>query len=295
MTMSQNDVQHYAVFTRSARKVVLSGTETEQEAQEAETQEIIIPRPPTFKDVHQQRVHLKQRLAIGFRLLAKYGWDEGVAGHATVRDPEYPDLFWVNRLGQHFGTIKASDLVLLDHEGNIVRGNRLVNKAAFMIHGAVHQARPDAVCAVHTHSIYGKTFSSLGRPLLPITQDACAFYDDHSVYDQFGGVVFDADESHRLVTCLGPRHKAIILQNHGLLTIGDTIEAAFWWFVAMERSCHSQLLAEAASVNGVHDLKVIPDEIARATAKDVGTSRAGFAQAMPMFDIVARENPECLL
>jgi ribulose-5-phosphate 4-epimerase/fuculose-1-phosphate aldolase len=115
------------------------------------------------------------------------------------------------------------------------------------------------------------------------------------VYDQFGGVVFDADESHRLVTCLGPRHKAIILQNHGLLTIGDTIEAAFWWFVAMERSCHSQLLAEAASVNGVHDLKVIPDEIARATAKDVGTSRAGFAQAIPMFDIVARENPECLL
>ncbi|ORZ09143.1 class II aldolase/adducin N-terminal [Absidia repens] len=291
----ENELKRYAIFNRSSRKVVLSGTETAEEAKEAEKQEITVPLPPTFKDIHEQRVHMKQRLAAGFRLLAKFGWDEGVAGHATCRDPEYPDLFWVNAFGQHFGTIKASDLILVDHEGNIVRGNRLVNKAAFVIHGAVHDARPDVVCAVHTHSMYGKTFSTLGRPLLPISQDACAFYDDHSVYDKFGGVVFDAEEGERLVSSLGPKNKAIILQNHGLLTTGETIDAAFWWFVSMERCCQSQLLAEAAAINGYHDLRVIPDEIARGTWKNVGTARSGYAQFQPMLEIIIKEQPDCLL
>ncbi|KAI8341032.1 class II aldolase/adducin N-terminal [Chlamydoabsidia padenii] len=293
--MENEQIKHYAVFSRSSRKIVLSGTETEQQAREAEAQQILIPRPPSFKDFHEQRVHQKQRLAAGFRLMAKFGWDEGVAGHLTVRDPEFPDLFWVNAMGQHFGTIKASDLILLDHEGNIVRGNRLVNKAAFMIHEAIHRARPDAVCAVHTHSMYGKTFSALGRPLLPITQDACAFYNDHSVYDQFGGIVFDPEEGQRLVDTLGPKNKAMILQNHGLLTVGDTIEAAVWWFVSMDRCCHSQLLAEAASVNGYHDLKVIPDDIASGTCNNLGSNKAGYVQAQPMFDLIIKENPDCLL
>lgn len=129
---------------------MLTGSETEEEARQAEKQPIILPSMPTFKDVHSQRVHMKQKLAAGFRLLAKFGWDEGVAGHMTFRDPEYPDLFWVNAFGQHFSQIKASDLILVDHEGAIVRGNRPVNKAAFVIHAAIHQARPDVICAVHT-------------------------------------------------------------------------------------------------------------------------------------------------
>lgn len=147
----------------------------------------------------------------------------------------------------------------------------------------------------YSHSMYGKTFSALGRPLLPITQDSCAFFEDHSVYDQFGGVVFDEEESERLVSALGPKNKAIILQNHGIMTLGDTIDAAFWWFVSMERCCQSQLLAESASINGYHDLKVIPDDIARATWKDLGPSRTGYAQIQPMFDMIIRENPDCLL
>ncbi|KAI8078728.1 class II aldolase/adducin N-terminal [Halteromyces radiatus] len=289
-----DELKKAAIFERSTRKVILTGSETAEQAKEAEEQQVMIPRPPTFKDVHQQRIHFKQRLAAGFRLLAKFGWDEGVAGHATVRDPEYPDLFWVNAFGQHFGTIKASDLVLVDHDGNIVRGNRFVNKAAFVIHGTIHAARQDVQCAVHTHSMYGKTFSSLGRPLLPISQDACAFFEDHSIYDQFGGVVFDAEEGKRLVAALGPKNKAIILQNHGLLTTGESIDAAFWWFVSMERCCQSQLLAEAAAVNGYHDLKVIPDDIARGTYQKVGTPLSGYAQFQPMFDMIIKEQPDCL-
>ncbi|CAO3609469.1 unnamed protein product [Cunninghamella echinulata] len=292
--LSSNQVKHFAITQRSEKKIVLTGTETEEEARRAEQQPVYIPQPPTYNDVHTQRVHLKQRLAAGFRLLAKFGWDEGVAGHATCRDPEYPDLFWVNAFGQHFGSIKASDLILVDHGGNIVRGNRMVNKAAFVIHGTIHQARQDVVCAVHTHSMYGKTFSALGRPLLPITQDACAFYEDHSVYDQFGGVVFDAEEGERLVKYLGPKNKAIILQNHGLLTVGHTVDAAFWWFVSMERCCQSQLLAEAAATNGYHDLKVIPHEIAQGTQKNIGLPHSGYAQFQPMYEMIIKEHPDCL-
>ncbi|KAI8069256.1 class II aldolase/adducin N-terminal [Gongronella butleri] len=292
--MDNEQASRVSIFMRSKTQVVLQG-ETEEEARNAEQETVLIPRPPSFASVVEQRNHMKQRLAAGFRLLAKYGWDEGVAGHATFRDPEFPALFWVNPFGMYFGDIKASDLILVDHQGNIVRGNRFVNKAAFVIHGTVHEARPDVVCAVHTHSMYGKTFSTLGRPLLPISQDACAFYDDHSVYDQFGGVVFDEEEGKKLVKALGPKNKAIILQNHGLLTTSTSIDAAFWFFVSMERCCQSQLIAEAAAKNGVDDLRVIPDDIARGTWETVGTAKAGYGQFQPMYDMIVKENPDCLL
>ncbi|CAO3617589.1 unnamed protein product [Mucor hiemalis] len=237
---------------------------------------------------------MKQKLAAGFRLLAKFGWDEGVAGHMTFRDPEYPDLFWVNAFGQYFGHIKASDLILVDHTGAIVRGNYTVNKAAFVIHAAIHTARSDVICAVHTHSIYGRTFSTFGRKLLPISQDACAFFDAHSVYEDFGGVVYDKEEGERLVKALGPTNKALILQNHGLLTTGKTVDEAIWAFVTMERSCHSQLMAEAAHVNGYKDLKIIPDDVAKATFNNIGDARAGYAQFQPMYNMIIAEQPDCL-
>ncbi|KAG2232745.1 hypothetical protein INT48_001099, partial [Thamnidium elegans] len=283
-----------AIFLRSKRKIVLTGSETEEEARLAEKAPVILPQFPTFKDVHSQRVHMKQKLAAGFRLLAKFGWDEGVAGHMTFRDPEYPDLFWVNAFGQYFGHIKASDLILVDHTGAIVRGTYSVNKAAFVIHAAVHEARPDVTCAVHTHSIYGKTFSTLGRKLLPISQDACAFFETHSVYEDFGGVVYDKEEGERLVKALGPTNKALILQNHGLLTTGRTIDEAIWAFITMERSCHSQLMAEAAHVNGYKDLKIISDDVARATFKSIGDARAGYGQFQPMYQMIIKEHPDCL-
>jgi hypothetical protein len=95
--INDTNIQRTAIFLRSSRKIVLTGSETEEEARAAEKLPIQLPRPRTFDDVHSQRVHMKQKLAAGFRLLAKYGWDEGVAGHMTLRDPEYPDLFWYEK------------------------------------------------------------------------------------------------------------------------------------------------------------------------------------------------------
>src|SRR6187551_1443994 len=98
---------------------------------------------PTFATVEEERLHRKQRLAGALRVFGRLGFGEGVAGHITVRDPEFPDHFWVNPIAISFRHIKVSDLLLVNHEGQVVYGERPVNRAAFVIHSAIHQARPD--------------------------------------------------------------------------------------------------------------------------------------------------------
>ena len=122
----------------------------------------------------------------------------------------------------------------------MVEGDRPVNVAAFAIHSQVHAARPDVMAAAHAHSVYGKSWSSLGRTLDPITQDVCAFYEDHAVFDDYTGVVVDVEEGKRIAHALGD-NKAAILRNHGLMTVGHSVDEAAWWFITMERSCQAQL------------------------------------------------------
>ncbi|MFW6296412.1 MAG: class II aldolase/adducin family protein, partial [Halothece sp.] len=200
--------------------------------------------PPTFTEIKDERLHRKQRLAAAFRIFAHYGFDEGVAGHITVRDPEYTDHFWVNPFAVYYGHIRVSDLILVNDKGEIVEGNKPINDAAFAIHSQIHAARPDVIAAAHAHSMYGKTWSTLGRQLDPITQDACAFYEDHAVFNDYTGVVLETDEGKRIAETLDQK-KAVILRNHGLLTVGHSVDETAWWFIAMERCCQAQLMAEA--------------------------------------------------
>src|SRR5205085_7986764 len=146
--------------------------------------------------------------------------------------------------GLDFSQIRVSDLVLVNHKGEVVEGDQSVNAAAFAIHSQVHAARPEVVAAAHAHSMHGKAWSSLGRLLDPLTQDACAFYEDHGLFNDYTGIVYELEEGRRLAQALG-QHKAVILRNHGLLTVGRTVDEAAWWFITMERSCQAQLLAEA--------------------------------------------------
>lgn len=245
-----------------------------------------IPAPPQFSSAADERRHRKERLAASFRLFAKYGFDEGVAGHITARDPEQKDHFWVNPFGMHFSQIRVSDLICVDEKGQVVMGDRPVNTAAFAIHSQVHHARPDVIAAAHSHSMFGKAWATLGRLLDPITQDSCAFYDDHSIFEDYTGVVTDTSEGERIATALGPR-KAVILRNHGLLTVGDNVDEAVWWFITMDRSCHAQLLAEAAG----EPLKIGHDSALR-TRGQVGSKMAGWFQYQPLWDMITREQPD---
>lgn len=247
-----------------------------------------LPQPPVFATSAEERLHRKQRLAASFRIFSKFGFDEGVAGHITARDPEFTDTFWVNPFGVHFSQVKVSSLIRVDHKGQVVEGNHIVNAAAFAIHSRVHAARPDVIAAAHSHGLYGKSWSTLGRKLDPITQDACAFYNDHALFGDFTGVVLELDEGTRIAKALG-KNKGAILQNHGLLTVGGSVDEAVWWYVSMERCCHSQLLAES-----VGKPTVIPDAVAALTCNVIGTQQAGWFQFQTLYARILKEQPDFL-
>tara|TARA_B110000503_G_scaffold27555_2_gene44031 strand:+ start:26672 stop:27463 length:792 start_codon:yes stop_codon:yes gene_type:complete len=243
---------------------------------------------PQSENVEEIRLDRKNKLAAALRLFGKFGFDEGVAGHITVRDPERLDHFWVNPMGRSFKQMKVSDLLLVSHTGEVVEGQGLLNGAAFTIHSQIHMANPKVTAAAHSHSIYGKSFSSLGKLLDPLTQDSCAFYEDHVLFDDFRGVVLDNSEGEQIAAALGDC-KAAILQNHGLLTVGETIEAAAWWFITMERSCQAQLMANAAGTP-----KMIRHEVALQTRETVGNPLAGWFSFQPMYDVIIAEQPDLL-
>ena len=241
---------------------------------------------PQFDSLEEERIHRKQRLVAAFRLFGKFGFDEGAAGHITVRDPEHLDHFWVNPFGLSFKQIKLSDLLLVNETGEIVAGEGLLNAAAFAIHANIHAARPDVIAAAHTHSVYGKSWASLGRTLDPLTQDSCAFYEDHVLFDDFTGVVLDMAEGKRIASSLGQK-KACILQNHGLLTVGGSVDSAAWWYITMERTCQAQLLAEAAGTP-----KLIRPEIAKLTFDTIGTEQSGWFSFQPLYDVIVAEQAD---
>ncbi|BAO39381.1 meiotically up-regulated gene 14 protein [Kluyveromyces marxianus] len=215
---------------------------------------------PEFKDKYEERRHTLEHMAGVFRVFGRRGYGEGAAGHVSVRDPVDRNTFWINPLGVHFSQIKVSDLVHVDENCNILPdGNQVaINAAGFKIHSHLHKARPDVNAACHTHSTYGKAWSTFGRPLEMLNQDVCMFYKKHTVYESFGGVVLEDEEGERLSQALGD-NKAIILQNHGLLTVGETVDEAGYLFTLMEKCCEVQLLVEAAARSGL-EKKIIGDE-----------------------------------
>ena len=240
------------------------------------------------KTIEEKRRHGLERLASGFRTFSHFGFDEGVAGHITFRDPEFEHHFWVNPFGMHFGQICVSDLVLVDRNGEVVIGDRPVNTAAFAIHSRLHKARPDVNAAAHSHSIYGRTFSTLGKLLDPISQDACAFYENQAIYKDFSGVVEEVDEGDEIAKALGDK-KVAILQNHGILTTGPSVDIALWFYMSMERCCQAQLMAESAGKP-----ISVPHETAVKTREFIANDIAAWASYQPAFDKIIKMQPDLL-
>ncbi|KAF2839088.1 arad-like aldolase/epimerase [Patellaria atrata CBS 101060] len=228
---------------------------------------VSLPGIPIFNNVEKHRQWMLEHMAGAFRVFARKGFTEGISGHISVRDPENLHAFWTNPLGKHFGLLKASDMILVDYEGNAIGGNtsRPANAAGFLIHSALHKAYPHVNAACHTHSKAGKAWSAFSRPLEMLNQDVTYFHGDaQAVYTDFGGVVFTEEEGKRLAAALGPKGKGMILRNHGLLTVGHTVDEAAFLHTLMERSCEVQLMVEAAAANGIPKVYV-DDEAAEYT------------------------------
>jgi ribulose-5-phosphate 4-epimerase/fuculose-1-phosphate aldolase len=167
-------------------------------------------------------------------------------------------------MGVHFGMLKASDMVHIDEDGQVIGGNKTaVNAAGFMIHSAIHRARPDINAACHTHSKYGKAWATFGLPLDIISQDTCNFWGTQAVYKSFGGVVLLEEEGENIAKALGDKGRVIVLQNHGILTAGGTVDEAAYLYTLMERSCEVQLLVEATGL----PKKYVGEKEAEFTAK----------------------------
>ncbi|KAL1869655.1 hypothetical protein Daus18300_005510 [Diaporthe australafricana] len=239
------------------------------------------PGIPHISDPYRKRQWQLHHMAGAFRVFARKGFTEGTSGHISVRDPVDPNTFWINPMGVHFGMLKASDMVQVDEDGQVIGGNRTaVNAAGFVIHSAIHRARPDVNAACHMHSPAGKAWSAFGRPLDIINQDSCNFYNTQAVYDDFGGLVLGAEEGKRIVDALGPKGRVIILQNHGLLTTGSTVDEAAYLFTCMERSCEVQIMVESTGL----PKKIIRDESAAFTAKVNADPETLYTEFQPDFE-----------
>ncbi|MET8684029.1 class II aldolase/adducin family protein [Streptomyces sp. NPDC004732] len=244
--------------------------------------------PPVHESVADERRHRKERLAGALRIFGRLGYEDGVSGHITARDPEHTDCFWVNPFGMPFKHVTVGDLVLANAEGQVVEGRHHVNQAAFTVHAQAHLARPDVVAVAHCHSLHGRALSTLGELLDPITQEACAFYESHALYDGYTGVVVDAEEGRRIASALGG-HKAVVLRNHGLLTVGDSVDAAAWWFISMERSCQVQLSARAAGRP-----VLIGHKQAVQTREQLGSDLVAWINYQSLWQDISRSEPDLL-
>ncbi|GME25160.1 arad-like aldolase epimerase [Neofusicoccum parvum] len=257
---------------------------------QAISQGVCLPGIPLYSDMDKQRNFILSHMAAAFRVFARKGFTEGMSGHIStsksLTPQPNPHTFWTNPLGKHFGQLKASDMILVDYDGKAIGGNmtRPANAAGFLIHSAVHKARPDANAACHTHSKYGKAWSTFARPLEMLNQNVCYFYGDaQAVYKDCGGIVFSEAEGKRLAASLGPNGKGLILRNHGLLTVGHTVDEAAYLYTLMERSCEVQLMVEAAAANGVPKV-LVPNEAAEYTFKMGADQESLYWEFQPDYD-----------
>lgn len=234
-------------------------------------------KAPVFSTAAEERRHRLERLTGVCRIFGRFGFSEGLLGHITVRDPEDPDLLWVNPVGVSFRQIKVSDLIQVNHHGDVLVGKRPVNPVGLLLHSAIHEARPEIVAVCHAHSLYGKAWSSLGRLLDPITQDACVLFG-HQVLIREPRVSLNRDDAKRFATAFGP-HRLAIQVGHGLFSTGLTVDEAAWWFICMERACQVQFLAES-----VGELEKWPEPPARALANSLGSPEFGWLSFQTLWD-----------
>jgi len=193
-------------------------------------------------------------LAAAYRLMARFGMDDLTSTHLTLRVAGDGDLFLINPFGLMFTEVTASSLVKVDRNGDVVDSSpQPINKAGFVIHGAIHEARPDALCVLHSHSLAGVAVSALECGLLPISQFALRFYDQIAYHD-YGGGARDIDMRSAMIRDLGDK-KVMIMRNHGLLTTGRTVAEAFFLMYYLDRACRIQLAAQ-----GTNSKLVIPPE-----------------------------------
>ncbi|MBM3538959.1 MAG: class II aldolase/adducin family protein [Alphaproteobacteria bacterium] len=201
-------------------------------------------------------------LAACYRLIAHFRWTDMIYTHISARVPGEPDHFLINAYGLMFDEIKASNLVKVDHEGNLLDDptDLGINPAGFVIHSAIHMVRPEIDCVLHTHTAAGMAVSSQKQGLLMLNQHSMRFHN-RVAYHDYEGVALDVDERDRLQKNLGDKY-VLILRNHGLLTCGRTVREAFDFMYYLQRSCEAQIVAQSAGVELILGGDAVAEKVA---------------------------------
>ena len=190
---------------------------------------------PSFAAPADLQLHRRRRLALGYRVFGALHYGSLGDGHITARDPLRPDHFWLARYGVPFGQVTVDDLVLVSPRGEVAEGHGWINPSAYFIHHPIHAARPEFVAAAHTHTPYGTPFAAQGRLLQPISQESCTFFGDHALFDDEEVNILTTDGGKRIAAALGET-KAVILRNHGPLTVGTSVDSCVGFFLQLERA-----------------------------------------------------------
>jgi ribulose-5-phosphate 4-epimerase/fuculose-1-phosphate aldolase len=239
---------------------------------------------------------LRVQLAAAYRMVDHFGWSELIWAHNTVRVPGEEDHFLINPYGLRFDEVTASNLVKVDHEGNIIGDqNQEINPAGFVIHSAIHMARPDVRCVMHTHTTAGMAIAALEEGLLPISMYALGYFE-RIAYHDFEGPSLELDERARLAANLGQKN-LLVMKTHGLLACGETVAQAFVRLFRLERACQVQLAAQATGAK----LAIPPRAVCELSAKlsddflvaegDKGYSKNPNPEFAAMMRLMDRKDP----
>lgn len=237
---------------------------------------VSISRAPSNEAMTNAERDLRVDLAACYRLVAHFGMDDLFATHISARVPGQEEHFLINPYGVLFSQVTASNLVKVDLDANILQDTEYgINPAGFVIHSAIHAARPDVKCVIHTHTVAGMAVASQQDGLLPLCQKALKFMG-RTAYHDFEGKAQDLDERERLVQDLGDNNH-LILRNHGLLVCGPTIMWAFKRIYGLEKACQTQLAAQASGAA----LVMLSDDLVEFTAKQFDRDDAPGATGRP--------------
>ena len=247
-----------------------------------------IPTHPSPDHVPTER-ELREDLAAAYRLIALFGMTDLVFTHLSVRLPGEGHRFLVNPYGLLFEEITASALVEVDAEGEPAQATSWpVNPAGFVIHSAVHRERPDAACVMHTHTVAGMAVAAQAGGLLPLNQISIEFHGEVGIH-AYEGIAADDNlsERERMVRDLGDAH-CLILRNHGLLTVGQTVAEAFYWMYYLEQSCRIQIAAQSSGA----PLSMPPEAVVARTARQFsGEANKGWLPWQALRRKLDREQP----
>ncbi|MBL8267386.1 class II aldolase/adducin family protein [Steroidobacter sp.] len=244
-----------------------------------------LPRPPqqTFASPAEQREYNKQQLAATFRLFGKHGFEQGVMGHVSVRDPEFPDQLWMNPFVRTFDRIKVSDLLRIRFDGQLLEGNGYIHPGGINPHTIILKARPDLNAVAHVHSTYGTAWSTLNRLLDPISAEAAVLYERHTIYDTYRD-----GERENLAAAIGD-NRVIIFKGHGIFTVGRSVEEAAYLFLLTEKVCQVQLAVEATGQK--------PWQLDAETARHISDSNGSEKSRLnfqPYYESIVHQFPDLL-